>query len=110
MTLKIQELLSLLNQSLLNFSTGAMLLIPTLENLKMMMDNFFMTTEDVDLAARALLEFINAQHSGEENILHVRQSALKVRIRKHSSLPGLFFSSSVIIFVYVLFIHLIFIY
>ena len=30
-----------------------------------------MTAEDVDLASRALLEFINAQHCGEENLSHV---------------------------------------
>jgi hypothetical protein len=71
---------------------------------------FFMTAEDVDLASRALLEFINAQHSGEENLSRVRQSTLKVRIQKHSSLSGLFFSSSVTFFVYVPFTHLIFIY
>jgi hypothetical protein len=71
---------------------------------------FFMTADDVDLASRALLEFINAQHSGQENLSRARQTALKARIRKHSSLPGLFFSSSVTFFVYVPITHLIFIY
>jgi hypothetical protein len=71
---------------------------------------FFMTANDIDLASRALLEFIIAQHSGEDNLSRPRQSTLYVRIRKHSSIAGLFFSSSVTIFVYVPFTHLIFIY
>ena len=68
---------------------------------------FFMTADDIDRASLALLDFIMAQHSGEDNLPRRRQSELNVRIRKHSSISGLFFPSSVTIFVYVSNTHLI---
>lgn len=71
---------------------------------------FFMTADDIDLASTALLEFIIAQHSGKDNVSRLRQTELKVCIRKHSSIAGLFFSSFVTFFVYVFFTFLIFIY
>jgi hypothetical protein len=41
---------------------------------------FFMTADDIDIGSQALLEFIMAQHSGEDNLSRSRQSELKVSI------------------------------
>lgn len=73
-------------------------------------EQFFMTANDIDIASQALLEFVMAQHSGEDNLSRSRQSELKVSIRRHSTIAGLFFSSYVTLFVYVSFTHLIFFY
>jgi hypothetical protein len=59
-----------------------------------------MTADDIDLASRGLIEFIKAQHAGKD-LSRAQQNLLKVNIRKHSSIAGLFFPSAVTFFVYV---------